>query len=66
MMWDTWKMQPGDLTVHALKDLLAFSTLPLPLSRFLPGLAELALIQQPELNVCSWLVARLLACHSAG
>lgn len=59
-------MQPGDLTVYALIDLLASSTLPMPSSCVLPGLAELPLLQQPELNVCSWLVARLLACHSAG
>lgn len=57
-------MQPGDLTIDEVIDL--DRPLPLPSSRGLPGLAELASLQQPGLKVCSWLVARLLACHSAG
>lgn len=57
-------MQPGDLTIDEVIDL--DWPLPLPSSRGLPGLAELASLQQPGLKVCSWLVARLLACHSAG
>lgn len=59
------KTQPGDLTADVLID-FASPTLFLPASRGPSGLAELASLQQPELNVCGWLVARLLACHSAG
>lgn len=59
------KMQLGDLTVEALIDFNSPGSF-WPASRGLSGLAELASLQQPELNVCGWLAARLLACHSAG
>lgn len=63
---------PGDPTVDVLIELGFPSLTPspslsvLPPSRGLCGLVDLASLPQPELNVCGWLTARLLACHSAG